>query len=207
MPIIIAIAGGSGSGKTWLARQLLKRLRPHAAMLSLDDFYHDLSALSKSRRAKANFDSPAAIDWAEFEACLHSIQRSKLTVVPRYDFASHTRKPKSRRWLAKEIILVEGLWPWCNPRLQPLYGLKLFRAGDTEIRFNRRLKRDTNQRNRTADSVAWQWRQHVEPMYVRHVLPQLHSADVVVEANTTADLLDELGTHIKHLAANHQGKP
>src|SRR5512140_3253218 len=90
-PLLVAIVGGSGSGKTWLARRLQRRLAPEAARVSLDDFYRDRSRLSPARRARLNFDHPRSIDWAEFERVLGRLSAGRSARVPRYDFRTHCR--------------------------------------------------------------------------------------------------------------------
>ena len=164
---LIAIAGGSGSGKSWLARELKRRLDPHAAILSLDDFYQDLSHLALAERAARNFDSPAAMDWALFRRCLEEILRGGAAALPRYDFATHTRLAEPCRWQPAPVVLVEGLWPWRRAELRQLYALKVFRTGSEGVRFARRLARDVTQRGRSAESVRQQWRQQVQPSYTR----------------------------------------
>ena len=197
---LIAIAGGSGSGKTWLARELCRRLEPHAAILSLDHFYADLSHLPPAERDAKNFDAPGAIDWPCVKACLEAIRRGEAPMIPQYDFATHTRLPRSRRWRPKPIVLVEGLWPWWRKELRPLYELKIFRAGTEEIRLGRRLVRDTQERGRTEDSVHQQWRRQVQPMYARFVRPQVLWADRTLPPEAPEWRLARLTRKIKTLA-------
>ncbi|MEI7728445.1 MAG: uridine kinase [Verrucomicrobiota bacterium] len=197
---LIAIAGGSGSGKTWLARELQHRLEPLAAILSLDDFYADLSHLVPSERAARNFDDPEAIDWALFQQCLEGILRGHPVWLPQYDFTTHTRKSRPRRWPPKPVVLVEGLWPWRHARLRALYALKVFRAETEETRFNRRLARDIEKRGRTPDSVRQQWSGQVQPMYARFIHPQMRSADVTLSANIPEWRLVRLTQKIQRFA-------
>jgi uridine kinase len=197
--VLVAIAGGSGSGKTWLAAALRRRLHPHAGLLSLDDFYRDLSHLPGKARAKSNFDSPAAIDWTLLEATLRAIARGETPSLPRYDFARHTRAPATRRWRRRDIVLIEGLWPWGKPQLRELFALRIYRSVETDLRYTRRLHRDIRHRGRTPDDVERQWTAQVEPMYGRHVAPQLKSADLVLDARLAAVELDALAERIRRL--------
>jgi uridine kinase len=197
--VLVAIAGGSGSGKTWLAAALQRRLRPQAALISLDDFYRELPHLSVAERAKANFDSPAAIDWKLFESTLRAIAAGGTPLLPRYDFSQHTRAAATRRWRRRQIVLVEGLWPWTKPRLRALFALRIFRAVEAGVRYQRRLDRDLKHRGRTREAVEQQWRLQVEPMHVRYVAPQQRSADVVLEARLTPAQFTGLADKIRRL--------
>ncbi len=178
--VVIAIAGGSGAGKTWLARTLARRLGRHAGVIALDDFYRDLAGLPPSRRSRMNFDSPEAIDWELFDACLDRIRDGRPVAVPSYDFSTHTRRPKPRRWTNRRIVLVEGLWPWSRRAQERHFALRLFREGPEAVRLARRLHRDVTERARTAASVRHQWRETVQPMHENHVQPQARDADVLL---------------------------
>lgn len=197
--LLVAIAGGSGSGKTWLAAALQRRLGRSAGLLSLDDFYQDLSHLPLARRARTNFDSPAAIDWKTFALVLRAIARGGTPVLPGYNFADHTRAPRTRRWRRRPIVLIEGLWPWVKPRLRGQYALRIYRSTDTDRRYQRRLTRDIKERGRTPDDVERQWNSQVEPMHVRHVAPQRKSAHLVLDAIVTPRELARLACHIRAL--------
>jgi uridine kinase len=198
--ILVAIAGGSGSGKSWLAAELERRLQPHAARLSLDDFYRDLAARPMAARAMVNFDAPGAIDWPLVEACLGQIRRGEAAWLPRYDFATHTRRPRRRRWEPRPIVLIEGLWPWWRAALRRHYALRVFRTGPDEVLFARRLKRDVAERARTPESVDRQWRRQVRPMYRRYVRPQMDSAHVVLPCEAPEWRLERLAARIRRLA-------
>ena len=204
--VLVAIAGGSGSGKTWLAAALRRRLHPRAGLISLDDFYRELPHLTVAERARTNFDSPAAIDWKLFEATLRAIAAGETPILPRYDFALHTRAPATRRWRRRAIVLIEGLWPWVQPRLRELYSLRIYRDADDAVRYERRLVRDIQHRGRTPEAVAHQWQTQVEPMYVRHVAPQQQSADRVIEGKLSARQLDALAERIRRLPVRHPAK-
>jgi len=194
--VLVAIAGGSGSGKTWLAQALRRRLGRRAALLSLDDFYRDLGHLTPARRARRNFDRPAAIDWAALAAVLDGIAAGGRPPVPRYDFTRHTRHGQSRRWTPRPVVLVEGLWPWVRPALRERFDLRIYRDTATPVRRERRLERDTRERGRTATSVRRQWREQVEPMFRRHVAPQRDRAHVVVGGELEDAALADLSRRI-----------
>lgn len=204
--VLVAIAGGSGSGKTWLAEALRRRLGRRAALLSLDDFYRDLGHLPPARRARLNFDRPAAIDWPALAAVLDGIAAGGRPPVPRYDFTRHTRHGRSRRWAPRPVVLVEGLWPWVRPALRDRFALRIYRDTATPVRRERRLERDVRERGRTATSVRRQWRDQVEPMFRRHVAPQRDRAHVVVGGELEDAALEDLSRRILALLPRPRGR-
>src|SRR5437899_5571802 len=103
-PKLVAIVGGSGSGKTWLADRLQQSFGRRAARLSLDDFYHDLAALPRSQRTRVNFDNPRAIDWPRVETALRACRSGRSIALPQYDFATPTRLPNSHRWTPQPLV-------------------------------------------------------------------------------------------------------
>lgn len=197
--VLVAIAGGSGSGKTWLAQALHRRLGRRAALLSLDDFYRDLGHLPLARRARRNFDRPAAIDWPALAAVLDGIAGGGRPPVPQYDFTRHTRHGRSRRWAPRPVVLVEGLWPWVRPALRERFDLRIYRDAAAALRHERRLERDVRERGRTATSVRRQWRDQVEPMFRLHVAPQRAGAHLVVKGELEEEALEDLSRRILEL--------
>jgi uridine kinase len=200
-PLLIAIAGGSGSGKTWLANELARRLAPRAAVLSLDDFYRDLCQLPIDERATVDFDVPKAIDWPLFVASLRSIKAGTDTRLPIYNFSTHTRRTRWRRWKPHPLVIVEGLWPFTRRDLKSLFDLRVFKTGDPSLRRERRLRRDLEQRGRTSESVERQWRGQVAPRHSRYVRPQMAWAHVVLPGVVPAARLDRLERKIRSLAS------
>ena len=179
---LIAIAGGSGSGKSWLARHLLAGLGETAGGLALDDFYRDLSPLPKAERDVVNFDHPDAIDWPLFHQVLDRIRANEPTEVPAYDFTTHCRRAVPKHWEPRPIVVLDGLWLLHRPELRPLYSLSVYLDCPAEMRLARRVARDETERNRTAASVESQFAQVVDPMHRRFVAPQAAHADWVVES-------------------------
>jgi len=182
-PLLVAIVGGSGSGKSWLADKLQSALGDNAGRLSLDDFYRDRSHLSLAQRTKINFDNPAAIDWSEFQRVLNRVLRWRKVEVPCYDFTSHCRLPRSRVLKPKPIMLVEGLWLLRSPRIRKLFGFRIFLDVPMKLRLRRRLARDLTVRGRNRSSIQEQFRKTVEPMHRKYVAPQLRRADIVLPAD------------------------
>ena len=181
-PLLVAIVGGSGAGKSWLADQLKYRLGPLATRLSLDDFYRDRSHLALVRRARINYDHPRAIDWASAERVLRDCFAGRVTRVPRYDFARHARLPRERILRPKAIVLIDGLWWFRRPRLRRLFALMVFIDCSRRLRLSRRMARDQHARGRDKASVHRQFCDTVEPMNRRFVAPQARRAHVRLRA-------------------------
>lgn len=210
-PCMVAIAGGSGSGKTWLAQELARRLNPAAEAMSLDAFYRDLSTLSIEERARANFDVPDAIDWPVFTECLAAIRAGGTVRWPDYDFTTHTRRPRWHRWKPRPVVIVEGLWPYWRSDLKRLFDLRIFKVGNGKLRKARRMERDVAERGRTRESVDFQWRRHVAPMHTRFVSPQVRWAQITLPAIAPEWRLARIEAKIRRLAqlpakeARHSG--
>lgn len=196
LPVLVAIVGGSGSGKSYVADQLASRLGSKALRLSLDDFYIDRSHLSQKQRQRINYDHPRAIDWRVFESALTALLRHEPAEVPRYDFATHSRKPRGSVMKPKPFVLVDGLWLLRRPVLRALFSLKLFLGCPAKLRLARRLKRDAAVRGRSARSVREQFTRAVQPMHCRFVEPQRRWADVILPPTRTDAELDEIARAI-----------
>jgi uridine kinase len=198
-PLLVAIVGGSGAGKTWLARKLQAALGDDAARISLDDFYCDRSHLSEARRAKINFDHPRAIDWALLENVLSELLAGNSARVPHYDFKTHCREKSENVLEPKPIFLLDGLWLLRQKRLRELFDLRIFIQCPMENRFRRRLTRDLRSRGRTRESVREQFQCAVEPMHKRFVEPQKRWADIVLQANFGEREINDLVERLKKI--------
>lgn len=179
-PILVALAGGSGSGKTWLADRLQSALGGQAGRLSLDDFYCDQSHVPMPERARINFDHPEAMDWTALETVLRDLLAGRPAQPPCYDFATHCRMPQRRSLEPRPFLLIDGLWLWHRPGLRPLFTLKIFIDCPAPTRLRRRIERDMASRGRTPASVREQFATLVEPMHRQFVAPQKRSADLVL---------------------------
>jgi len=177
---LIAVVGGSGAGKTWLADQLQTCIGKEASRLSLDDFYLDRSSLTPIRREKINFDHPRAIDWPCVERVLCDCKAGRPTSLPRYDFSRHTRSPRRNPWRARPLIIMDGLWLLHRPAVRCLFDFRIFIDCSVRLRLRRRLERDVAERGRTRESVRHQFATTVAPMHERYVEPQVRWADIVV---------------------------
>jgi uridine kinase len=179
-PRLVAVVGGSGAGKTFLAHKLKKEFGKDAIVLSLDDFYRDLSHVALERRAKRNFDDPKAIDWVCLEKTLKRLMNRKAASVPCYDFSTHCRRGEHMMLQPKAIVIVDGLWLLRRPSLRRLFDLKIFLECPTSLRFERRMDRDIAERGRTKESVCEQFIETVAPMHKKFVQSQARYADVVL---------------------------
>ena len=196
-PILVAIVGGSGAGKTWLADQLQAILGTKAARLSLDDFYRDRSGLSPSRRATINFDTPRAIDWVSFERVLQLCLAGKTARIPCYDFKTHCRLRSSKLLKPRPIILVDGLWLLRRPSLRRLFSLSIFLDCPASLRLRRRLARDVLTRGRNRASVEEQFWNTVQPMHLKYVAPQARWAEVVLEDDCGKREIESLAARLR----------
>ena len=195
-PVHVAVVGGSGSGKTWLAEKLAITLAPRAARLSLDDFYRDLSPLPLAERERVNFDNPAAIDWEALRAVTSKMRVNESLALPDYDFATHTRRITPRNFLPPPLVIWDGLWLLHHEWLRAQFALTIFVECGADERFRRRAERDTRERGRSLESVRCQFFEHVQPMHERFVEPQktqsMQSVDSPIDAKTLADLEQKL---------------
>lgn len=178
---LVAIVGGSGAGKSWLAHRLGLLLGEQAAHISLDDFYLDHSHLTPAERGRVNFDVLTAIDWRRVESVLVHCQDSRHEVsVPRYDFSTHARLVDRAGWKPRPIVLVDGLWLLAHAPIRHLFSFSLFLDCPESLRLERRLARDSTERGADADEVRRRFETVVAPMHRLHVEPQRSLADFVL---------------------------
>lgn len=179
-PLIIGVAGGSGSGKTTVARAIHARLGVDAVFLDQDAYYADLGHLSLDARARTNFDHPDAIDTDLMVHHLEQLAAGQPIEKPTYDFALHTRARETVRVEPRDIILVDGILILADARLRKLLDIKVFVEVADDLRFIRRLERDLSERGRSVESIIAQYLATVRPMHLEFVEPSRRHADVIV---------------------------
>ncbi len=195
---IIAIAGGSCSGKTRLARHTLEALGSDTAcILRQDNYYLDLGGV-KPGDPLPNFDHPMAFDWELLLAHLRTLAAGQAVAVPTYDFASHRRTAYRENLHPRPIILVEGILILSQPALLPAFDYKFYVECDEATRLARRLKRDVAERGRTPESVRAQFSGQVVPMHEKFVSPSKSNADIIITQDQCAlEIIHESGPVIK----------
>jgi uridine kinase len=182
----LAIAGCSGSGKTTLAAELARALG--GIHFSLDNYYRDLAHLPMAERIRQNFDDPALIENSLLAAQVAALARGEAIQRPVYDFSTYTRIPHQTETVrADAFLLVEGLFSLYYPALLPLYQLRVYIDTPDELCFERRLKRDTEERGRTPESVRRQYEATVRPSSLAFVRPSAAHADLVVDGTGALD--------------------
>ncbi len=180
-PITIGIAGGSGAGKSTVARVILERIgAQNIAYIPHDSYYRDLKDLPREQRALINFDHPDSLDSDLFIEHIRALQACQPIQMPVYDFSTHSRTSDVRIVQPQRIILVEGILIFVEARLRDLFDVRIFVETDDDVRFIRRLQRDITERGRTIDSVINQWLQTVRPMHLEFVEPSKRYAHVII---------------------------
>lgn len=179
-PLIIGIAGGSGSGKTTVARAIHDRLGVDAVFLDQDAYYRDQAHLPIEARAATNFDHPDAFDTDLMVAHLEALADWRPIDKPTYDFARHTRAEATVRVEPKDVVLVDGILLFADARLRALFDVKVFVDVADDLRFIRRLERDVSERGRSAESVIAQYLATVRPMHLEFVEPSKRHADLII---------------------------
>jgi uridine kinase len=180
-PLLVGIAGGSGSGKTALAHALREGLRPaRAVSFAQDAYYRDRGALPSGARARLDFDAPDAFDLDLFVEHLAALRRGQRVRPPHYCFVTHRRRGQAEPVGPADIVLVEGLFLFVDPRARELLDLLIYLDAPEPVRLARRLARDVAERGRTEQSVILQCRRSAFPAHVRYVEPSRAWADVVL---------------------------
>ncbi|MDP6777999.1 MAG: uridine kinase [Candidatus Latescibacteria bacterium] len=196
---IVGIAGGTGSGKTTLAKGVLDRLgADRALVLPHDAYYRDLAHLPLEERAQTNFDHPDALETTLLVAHLDALERSETVRIPVYDFESHTRRMgEGAEVRPRAVVVVEGILIYAEPALRERMDLKVFVDASEETRLARRIERDVRERGRSLDSVMAQYHATARPMHDRFVEPGEAHADLVVSG--TGDVSEEIKTVVTRI--------
>jgi uridine kinase len=205
-PLVIGIAGGTGSGKTTVANVIIDRVGAnHIALLPHDAYYKDLAHLPPAQRASINFDHPDSLETSLLIEQIKQLKTYQSIQLPVYDFKTHSRTQKTIQIDPQPVILVEGILILAEPGLRKLFDVKIFVDTDADIRFIRRLERDIAERGRTSTSVIKQYMETVRPMHLEFVEPSKRYADVIIpEGGLNAVAMDMVVARIEALLRTHQ---
>ena len=203
MPLVIGVAGGSGSGKTTVVRRIVESLGDNEVIvLEHDRYYRDRNDLRFEERAALNYDHPDALETDLLVRHLHELRAGRAVEVPVYDFARYARQPASQTVTPRNAIIIEGILIYTDADLRRLMDIKVFVDTDDDTRFIRRLQRDISERGRTVQSVIDQYLGTVKPMHLEFVEPSKRYADIIVpQGGHNAVAIDMLLTLIRGLAA------
>lgn len=200
---VIAIAGGTGSGKTTIASKIVEQLPRHVVLLSHDSYYKDNRHLSFEERCQLNYDHPDSFDTDLFTQHVKALKAGQPVDRPVYNFSTHLREDRLVRIEPLEIVLVEGILLLENRTLRELFDLKIYVDADADVRILRRMARDIQERGRTLDSVVRQYLETVKPMHEAFVEPSKRYADVIIpEGAFNRAGFDVIMARIRHLAGN-----
>jgi uridine kinase len=203
-PVLIGVAGGTGSGKTTVATIIKSRFEGESVrIMHHDSYYRDRSELPMEVREKINYDHPSAFENALLARHLQELMDRRPVEMPVYDYASHTRLEKTVSIEPVEIILLEGILVLADDLLRSLMDIKIYIQADSDERFIRRLLRDMKERGRDADSVIKQYVETVRPMHLQFVEPTKRYADIIIpEGGHNAVAMDLLITKIRDILRN-----
>ncbi|GGK31314.1 uridine kinase [Deinococcus malanensis] len=180
-PFVIGVAGGSGSGKTTVTRRVIETVGGNGvSVLNQDNYYRDQSDILFGARLNTNYDHPAAFDWPLLRSHLDALLSGVPIDMPEYDFTQHTRSAQTTTVLPGAVVVLEGFFALYDEELRGRMHLKVFVDADADVRFIRRLLRDTQERGRTPESVIQQYLEYVRPMHLSFVEPTKRYADVII---------------------------
>jgi len=204
--IVIGVAGGTGSGKTTVSSEIVRRVgADRLAYLQHDSYYRNWSDLPPTARDHRNFDHPDALETDLLIEHLKQLRRGCAIDVPIYDFRTHSRRPETQRLKPKPVILLEGILILSEKALRDLIDIKIFVDTDADLRFIRRLKRDLDERGRTIESVIDQYLDTVRPMHLEFVEPSKRYADLIIpEGGFNTVALDVVVARIDAMLGTHE---
>ena len=201
--LVIGIAGGTGSGKTTLMKNIIDSYADQVTVLSHDNYYKRRDELTYEQRCLINYDEPAAFETDLMVRQLQQLRRGEAIDCPVYDFTVHNRSNEVTHIVPSRVILVEGILIFADADLRQQMDIRIFVDTDADIRICRRMKRDVNKRGRSLESVIWQYQQTVKPMHEKYVEPSKKYAHIVVpEGGKNEVALDMIeGCIRRHLEA------
>lgn len=180
-PVVIGIAGGSGSGKTTVLNRIIGEFGPDPiAVLDHDAYYRDLSHLSPEKRARFNFDHPDALETELMTEHLDALIEGKAIEKPVYDFTTHTRAEETETVAPRPVIIIEGILVLAESSLEERMDIKIYVDAADDIRLMRRIRRDMQERDRSIEGILRQYERTVRPMHLEFVEPSKREADVII---------------------------
>lgn len=205
--VALGVAGGSGSGKSTVAREILRSVGPERiSFLAQDSYYKDVHWGGEVQLLRHNFDHPDALDTELLAEHVEALKQGRAVDVPIYDFVRHRRRPETRRVEPRPVILVEGILLFVEPRLRGALDFKIFVDTDSDVRLLRRIQRDMAERGRTVEDILRQYLETVRPMHLEFVEPAKRWADVIVpEGGENKVALEMISARIEQLLAATRG--
>ncbi|OYU29008.1 MAG: uridine kinase [Burkholderiales bacterium PBB2] len=199
-PFVIGVAGGSGSGKSTVTRQVVAAIGPeNVAVVMQDDYYRDQSHMQPEDRRKQNYDHPDAFDWPLMTQHLAALRKGEAIAMPVYDFAADNRSSDTITVAPAPVIVVEGLFALYDTKLRNMMSLKIYVDTASDVRFIRRLQRDISERGRSTESVVNQYMDTVRPMHKQFIEPTKRNADVILPHGANGPAVDIITTKVRSL--------
>lgn len=204
-PIVFGVAGGTASGKTTVARNILKAVgAERVAYLPHDAYYRDRPDLTLAERARQNYDHPNSLETKLLVKHIKKLLKGTAVAVPVYDFTKHRRKEETLLVEPSPIILVDGILIFTRRKLRELMDIKIFVDTDADVRFIRRVQRDIEERGRTLESVVQQYLETVRPMHMKFVEPSKRHADIIIPHGGLNEVaMAMVVSRLKELLAQH----
>jgi uridine kinase len=202
-PVVIGVAGGTGSGKTTVVTKIMDSLGDDAVSFIQHDFYYkDHPELTLEDRGALNYDHPDALETSLLAAHLEELRNGRVVQAPRYDFSLHARQTETQSIEPRRAIILEGILILVDEALRELMDIKVFVDTDPDVRFIRRLRRDLSERGRTMESVIDQYQKTVRPMHLEFVEPSKRYADIIIpEGGSNTVGVDMLLTKVRSITS------
>jgi uridine kinase len=206
--IIIGIAGGTGSGKTTVVRNIVESLpKGEVVLIPQDSYYKDSSHVPVEQRQSINFDHPDAFDWSLLSEHIAMLREGKSIEQPIYSYLTCTRQPETIHIDPKEVIIVEGILALCDEKLRSLMDLKIFVDADPDERLIRVIQRDIVERGRTAEAVMDRYVRVLKPMHLEFIEPTKRYADLIIpQGGENKKAIEIMKTYIERILANSERK-